>query len=62
MGAGGVCGRTIFADENRAELAFADHAALIKAECEDPELARDPSWRTLRTAGLCHFLAVFEAL
>ena len=50
-----------YADTPRAELAFAVHQVLLKAERANPELARNPYWRAHRATASSVFLAEFEA-
>lgn len=48
-------------DASRAELAFAVHQALLKAELANPALAQNCYWVTLRAETFDLFLAAFEA-
>lgn len=49
------------ADASPAELAFAAHQALLKVELENPALAQNSCWVTLRSETFDLFLAQFEA-
>ena len=56
-----VRARVAYADASRAELAFAVHQAFLKAELENPALAQNSLWVTLRSETFALFLAEFEA-
>lgn len=46
----------------QAELAFNVHAALLKAQNDEPELALNPYWRAIRAHAFSIFLSAFVAL
>ncbi len=46
----------------QAELAFNVHAALLKAQSDEPELALNPYWRAMRAHAFSLFLSAFLAL
>lgn len=51
----------IFAfDEAQADDAFAAHAALVKAERDNPRLADNEHWQALRDTAFARFLAAFR--
>lgn len=49
-------------DERRAREAFDVHAALLKAERDDPKLSRNPQWTVLRQDAYEAFSAAFTVL
>ena len=52
--------RVARADTSRADLAFAVHQALLKAELGNPGLAQHADWQAHRSHAFDHFLAEFE--
>lgn len=50
----------ILCDLDRAELAFAAHCALVKAETENPALANNPFWTMLRHDTWEAFVTAYE--
>lgn len=49
-------------DEQRARDAFDVHCALLKAECADPKLSRNPQWQLMRMDAFEAFSAAFTVL
>lgn len=54
--------KAIGVDEGRARDAFAVHAALLKAERDDPSLSRNPQWTLLRQDAYERFSNAFTVL
>ena len=54
--------KTIAVDEQRARDAFAVHAALLKAERDDPTLSNNPQWRLLRMDAFEAFNSAYTVL
>jgi hypothetical protein len=53
---------TISMDERKARDAFDVHAALLKAERDDPRLSRNPYWTMLRQDAFEAFCNAFKVL
>ena len=49
-------------DERRAREAFDVHAALLKAQRENPALLRNPQWTVLRQDAYEAFCSAFKVL
>lgn len=54
--------KAIGVDEGRARDAFAVHAALLKAERDDPKLSDNPQWTVLRQDAYEAFRSAFTVL
>ena len=54
--------RTIAFHEQEATDAFAVHCALLKAECYDPDLRKNPQWTVLRQDAFERWSNAFSVL
>lgn len=50
----------ILFNQRRADDAFAAHAALVRMEADQPELAENPAWQSLRADAFENFALAFE--
>lgn len=48
--------------KHAADDAYAAHAALVRLENEQPDLALNPCWKALREAAYARFRAALEAV